>query len=72
MGKRKSWFWLFEWIGRAETLHTLAQAEFVRTLLFPTVTAVATGAAGILGHIPVRTENLSSGVAVMKSAQDGA
>jgi len=40
-------------IGHAQTVQTIVQAEFVRTLLLPMVTAVATGAAGIFGHVPL-------------------
>lgn len=53
------WVWqkilkpVLEWIGHAETIHTIAQAEFVKTLLLPTVMTVATGAAGWAGHLPL-------------------
>src|SRR5947208_10337578 len=53
MAKGSIWIRALDIFGRAETLHTIAQAEFVRTLLLPMVTAVATGAAGLLGHIPL-------------------
>jgi hypothetical protein len=69
MAKRNLLFRLFEWIGHAETIHTVMQAEFVRTLLFPTVTAVATGTAGILGGIPIMWVIAATAVAFMGAAQ---
>lgn len=35
-----------EWLGHIETIHAIAQAEFVRTLLLPTVATVLTLANG--------------------------
>jgi hypothetical protein len=50
---KNTWWRALEWTGRAETIHSIMQAEFFRTLLLPMVTTVATGAAGVLGHIPL-------------------
>lgn len=52
MAKRKILIRALEAIGHAETIHAIAQAEFIRTLLVPVVTALATGGAGILGGLP--------------------
>jgi len=60
---------LFEWIGHAETIHTIAQAEFFRTLLWPTAIAVVTGAAGILGHIPLMWVMMATALAFMGASQ---
>jgi len=69
MAKHNIWTRLFHGIGHAETIHTIAQAEFVRTLLFPTVTAVATGSAGVLGGIPIMWVIAATAVAFMGAAQ---
>jgi hypothetical protein len=57
-----------ELLGHAETVHTIVQAEFVRTLLLPTVTAVATGTAGFLGNIPLMWVFMATAVAFAGSA----
>jgi hypothetical protein len=57
-----------EVLGHFETIHTIAQAEFVRTLLLPTVTTVATGAAGVLGGIPLMWVFMATAVAFAGSA----
>lgn len=57
-----------EVLGHIETVHTIAQAEFVRTLLLPTVTTVATGTAGILGGIPLMWVFMATAVAFAGSA----
>jgi hypothetical protein len=69
MAKHSIWVRLFHGIGHAETIHTIAQAEFVRTLLFPTVTAMATGTAGVLGGIPIMWVIAATAVAFMGAAQ---
>lgn len=43
----------FEWIGFAQTFSAILQAEFARTLLFPMMVTLATGAVGVLGGIPL-------------------
>lgn len=57
-----------EWIGRADTIHSVIQAEFVRTLLLPTVTAVATGASGVLGGIPLMWVIMATAIAFAAAA----
>jgi hypothetical protein len=53
------WLWervlkpILEVVGHAESVNTIIHAEFVRTLLLPTIGAVVTGAAGIFGGIPL-------------------
>jgi hypothetical protein len=44
---------VLEWIAHFETVHSIVQAEFFRTLFWPTLATLMTGAAGILGHIPL-------------------
>lgn len=53
----------FRAIGFADSAHTIVQAEFVRTLLAPTVVAVLTGASGIYGEIPLMWVIMASSVA---------
>jgi len=57
-----------ETVGHLHTLHVIVQAEFVRTLLLPTVIALATGAAGIAGHIPLMWVIMATAVAAAASA----
>jgi len=42
-----------EWIGIAGSVNTIVQAEFVRTLFFPTLMTILTGAAGFFGGLPL-------------------
>jgi hypothetical protein len=49
---RSRWTRALEYFGLAHLVHTLAQTEFVRTLLWPAVLTLATGGAGVLGGIP--------------------
>jgi hypothetical protein len=44
---------LFEWLGHAQTIQAIVQAEFVRTLLVPMVMAMAAGGTGFLGGMPL-------------------
>ena len=68
VAKRNFWLRLLEWTGHAEAIHAIAQAEFVRTLLLPLVTAMATGTAGILGHIPLMWVFMATAVAFAGAA----
>ncbi len=62
--------WRFvEWLGRFETLHILLSGEFVRTLLWPTVSAVLTGATGILGGVPLMWVFMASALTFMAVTQ---
>ena len=69
------WIWqkiikpVLEWIGHAETLHTIAQAEFFRTLFWPGVATVTTAITGVLGGIPVMWVIVGSAVAFMATSQ---
>lgn len=63
MAKRGTFVRLLEWIGHAETIHAIAQAEFFRTLLVPTVTALATGGAGWIGGFPLMWIIMATAVA---------
>jgi hypothetical protein len=58
-----------ETLGHLHTLHAIAQAEFVRTLLLPVVIAVATGAAGWIGHIPLMWIIMAVALAFMGTTQ---
>lgn len=58
-----------ETIGHLHTLHVIAQAEFVRTLLVPTVTAVATGSAGLFSGLPLMWVLMATAVAGAAAAQ---
>jgi len=44
---------VLEWIGHIETIHTIIQAEFFRTLFWPTVATVTTALSGWLGGVPL-------------------
>lgn len=52
-----------EYLGHYQTIQTIMQAEFVRTLLVPIVTALATGSAGILGGLPLMWIFMATAVA---------
>jgi hypothetical protein len=69
MAKRNILMRCLEWLGHAQTIQAIVQAEFVRTLLFPTVVAVATGTAGILGGIPLMYVIVATALAFMGTAQ---
>ena len=58
-----------EWLGLIETVNAILHIEFVRTLLLPTVVAVMTGAAGILGHVPFMRIIMATALAFMGTAQ---
>ena len=47
--KKNRLFQLLEWAGHFETVVAIVQGEFVRTLLWPMVTAVMAAAGGYLG-----------------------
>jgi hypothetical protein len=53
VAKKSIFIRALEWTGHTQTINTIVQAEFFRTLLVPTVTALATGTAGFFGHIPL-------------------
>jgi hypothetical protein len=63
------WSRPLEWIAHAETVHALAQTEFVRTLLAPSVFAMLTGTAGIFGGIPLMWVMVGSSLGFMAVIQ---
>lgn len=52
------WLWKrvikpgLEWIGLLDTIHNIAQAEFIRTMLTPVVATAMTAISGYLGGVP--------------------
>jgi hypothetical protein len=60
--RRKRRLHPLEWFSGAHALHTVAQTEFARTLLWPTILTMLTGGAGVLGHIPAMYVIVASGV----------
>ncbi len=68
MAKRNFFIRVLEWLGHFETIQAIIQAEFIRTLLVPTVTALATGGAGILGGLPLMWIFMATAVAGASAA----
>lgn len=64
-GKRGKLRQILEWIAHIETVHTILQAEFFRTLFWPTVMTLMTGTAGILGGIPLMWVLMATALAFM-------
>ncbi len=54
---------MLEFLGHLHTIHAITQAEFIRTLLVPTVTALATGGAGLWGGLPLMWVIMATAVA---------
>jgi hypothetical protein len=69
MARRNPIMWLLEWLGHAHTLHAILHAEFIRTLFLPAGVAVATGAAGWFGQIPLMWIVMAVALAFMGTAQ---
>jgi hypothetical protein len=69
VAKRNILIRALEWFGHWQTIQTILQAEFVRTLLVPVVIAMATGAAGYLGGIPLMWIMLAVVLVFMGAAQ---
>jgi len=59
---RSRWHRILDGLHIAGLAHALAQTEFFRTLLWPTVLTLTTGGAGVLGHIPVMYTLVACGV----------
>ena len=53
MAQRNLFWRVLEYLGHAETIHTLVTADFVMRLVWPTVLAVIGAASGWIGGIPV-------------------
>jgi len=68
MAKRNLVVRALEYVGHLETINTIAQAEFIRTLLVPTVTAIATGGAGFMGGFPLMWIFMATSVAGASAA----
>ncbi len=58
-----------EAVSHVETIHTILQTEFVRTLLAPSISAMLTGTAGILGGVPVMYVMVAAALAFAAVAQ---
>lgn len=60
MGKRVRQF--LQWMGVAETLRSIGQAELLRTVLWPAIGTMLTGGAGIMGGVPLMWVFMASAV----------
>lgn len=69
------WLWkkvikpILEWASHAETIHTIAQAEFFRTLFWPVVLAMSAAVTGYLEAVPVMWIIMVSTLTFMGAAQ---
>jgi hypothetical protein len=69
MANRNPIIRLLEWAGHYQTIQAILQAEFIRTLLLPTLTAVATGVAGWLNQVPLMWIIMAVALAFMGAMQ---
>lgn len=69
MFKKNPIMWLLEWLGHYQTIQTIIQAHFLRTLLLPTVTAVGTAILGWLEQIPLMWVLMATALAFMGAMQ---
>jgi hypothetical protein len=69
MAKRNPLVWVLEWTGHYQTIQAILQAEFIRTLLLPTVTAVGTAVLGWLEQIPLMWVLMATALAFMGTMQ---
>jgi hypothetical protein len=69
MFKKNPIIWVLEWLGHYQTIQTIIQAHFVRTLLLPVVTAVATAVFGWIEHIPLMWVIMAVALAFMGAMQ---
>ena len=60
---------VIEWLGLADTVGALLQAEFIRNLLVPTVLAVSAAIAGVLGSVPAMWIIMAGTITFMAAAQ---
>jgi hypothetical protein len=69
MFKKNPIIWVLEWLGHYQTIQTIIQAHFVRTLLLPVVTAVAAAVFGWIEHIPLMWVIMAVALAFMGAMQ---
>jgi hypothetical protein len=60
---------ILEWTGYGQTIQAIAQAEFVRTFLIPTVLTVTAAISGWLGDLPLMWIVMASALTFMGAAQ---